>query len=134
MKLLAKVSRLAKPGMFGAVCVAIAITAAATYTAKLSLELDTTLDAVDKAREEVEVLETRRASAINDIQGFEMYRDQMIKDMYALMANDIRAGKYDEAVNQRMWTLSGGEGMEGESGAQKMSVNVDGVNVNVDVQ
>lgn len=107
MSFLSKVSRIAKPGMFGAVLVGIAITAAATYTAKLSMELDSTLDAVEKTRLEIDELETHRATILNDIEGIARYRDDMLSDMRQRMEADIASGSYDDAVLGRHLTLLG---------------------------
>lgn len=107
MSFLTKVSRLAKPGMFGAVAVAVAMTMAATYTTKLSMELDATLDAVDKARQDIDELETHRASLLNDIEGIAAYRDEMLRDMRDRMNKDILAGTYDGAVKIRHNALYG---------------------------
>lgn len=115
MSLMAKLARVAKPGMFTAVLVGVAITAAATYTSKLAMEYDHTLDAAERAKDELGAIETHRASLLLEIEEIQSHRQELFKELHASVVSevlarvqkDITGGAYDEAVNARAMELAG---------------------------
>lgn len=106
MSIMSKIARITKPGMFSAVLVGVAITAAATYAQKLAIDYDRALQDIEQARTDLEVLETHAASAILEIQQaqamgttiFEELRAKVSEDVFARLRYDIMSGKYDETV------------------------------------
>jgi septal ring factor EnvC (AmiA/AmiB activator) len=99
--LLVRASRLARPGMFVAACASIAAIVAATQLRKIGSDLEEMMDEISAAAEEIEALETKKASLINEIDALGTHRNEMLSHLHSLMASDIVAGKYDAAVKER---------------------------------
>jgi len=121
--LMMRAARLAKPGMFVAALASIAAIAAATQLRKIGTELEDTIDELSTAQQEMEVLETKKASLLVECQGIVEHRDDLLAHLRGLMETDIANGKYDDAVNARANILAGHRVKAGDAGELK-DVNV----------
>jgi hypothetical protein len=104
--LMQRASRLARPGMFVAALASIAVLAAASQLRKLGEQLEETLDEIEGAAQEIDALETKKASTLLEIQGIVDHKDELLAHLRGILSQEIEAGKFDEAVNRRAKLLS----------------------------